>query len=365
MWQNPTFVRPVGTIALVVGVAAAAVVAGFAGGWFAHPGPDSSTAGDLAIIAAGSLAPSGLLPALASEFGNETPGVSVPSSLQLYEGSTAAATALAGGGQPYDLFVSADYRVIPEHLESITNPVASWEVVFASDPIVLAYNHSANALKGMTARNWSTAIVASGVTLGTPNASSDPLGVNAILVLELEDALEHDGGAFYGHFFTGGEGAVAVATTSVKYVAENVAATALGEGEVDAYLTYQSYAIADHLPYLSLSPSVNLGGTSSTNVTNYGTASTKVTTSTGTATDVGAPVLFALTVPTTAPHPVLGIAFAEFLLSNATASALTTDGFSVLAPLWTDEPSHLPAALSGSTLGGVEALPSYLTALLT
>ncbi len=357
--------RLVGTIAVVVGVAAVCAVAGFAGGWLAHPGPAASTAGDLAIIAAGSLAPAGLMPALASQFANETPGVSAPSSLQLYEGSTDGATALAAGGQPYDIFVSADYRVIPEHLEPMASTVASWEVVFASDPVVLAYNDSVPALKGVTALNWSKAIVASGVTLGTPNASSDPLGVNAIIVLELEDALESDGGAFYGHFFTGGEGALAVPTSSVKYVAENVAATALQTGEVDAYLIYQSYAIADHLTYIPLAPSVNLGGTTSTDVANYGTVSTKVITSSGTATDVGVPVLFALTVPSTAPHAVLGLAFAEFLLSNATASTLSTDGFSVLAPMWTDQPSHLPAALSGSTTGGIVALPSYLSALIT
>jgi molybdate/tungstate transport system substrate-binding protein len=364
MWQNPTSMRLVGTIALAVGIAAVCAVAGFAGGWFAHPGPASSTAGDLAIIAAGSLAPAKLLPALASEFANDTPGISAPSSLQLYEGSTDAATALAGGGQPYDIFVAADFRVIPQHLESIASPVASWEVVFASDPIVLAYNSSVPALKGVTSSNWSQAIVASGVTLGAPNASSDPLGVNAIVVLELEDALEGDGGSFYGHFYTGGEGALAVPTDAVRTVVENVAATALATGEVDAYLIYQSYAVADGLTYISLSPSVNLGGTSPPDVANYGTVSTKVYTSTGTATDAGAPVLFALTVPSTAPHPVLGLAFAEFLMSNATESTLTADGFSVLAPLWTDQPSHLPAVLSGSTTGGVEPLPSYLATLI-
>ena len=95
MWGFPTSMRSVVRGAVVVGVVVVAVVVGFLGGWYAHTGSSSSSAAGtatLSIIGAGSLAP--ILPAFASAFANATPGVSAPAAAQLFEGSTAAASAL-------------------------------------------------------------------------------------------------------------------------------------------------------------------------------------------------------------------------------------------------------------------------------
>ncbi len=263
--------RPVARALVVVVLVAVAAIGGFLGGWYFHTpaatssGPTSTTLG---VIAAGSLSP--ILPSLASAFANVTPGVQAPVSAQLYEGSTAAATALTTEtSPPYDLFVSADYRVIPQHLEPSTVKVASWEAIFAADPVVLAYSTSVNALSGINASNWDEKIASAGVTLGVANASSDPLGANAIFVLELEDALTHQDGALYGHFFNGAPGALATPTASTKVVAENVAAMALSSGEVSAYLIYRSYAVVDHLTYTTLNSSVNLGATDRADIAQY------------------------------------------------------------------------------------------------
>ncbi len=366
MWHFATSMRPVTTTLVIVAVAVVAVAGGFAGGWLLRPTSTASTGpASLAIIAAGSLQPARLLPALASAFVNVTPGVTAPTALQEYEGSTDAATTLESGPEPYDAFVAADFRVIPQHLETVTSPDATWEVVFAADPMVLAYNSSVSALSGISATNWYSKITATGVTLGTPNASSDPLGAAAIFTLELEDGLEGEAGALYGHFFSGGEGALAVPTSATKIVSEDDAGSALAAGDVDVYLIYRSYAVAQGLTTVTLSSSVDLGNTSSTAVSAYGGVTTTVLSGTSTKVEAGAPVLFSLTVPTRAPDALLGLAFAEFLLSNATASTWAADGFLPLAPLWTDSESHLPAALSGSAPDGVAPLPSYLSALLT
>lgn len=359
--------RPVLRTLLSMAAVGVALLGGFAGGWFAHPATSlPSGPATLAVIAAGSLAPSTLLPAMITAFASATPGVSAPVSAQLYEGSSSAATALASGHQPYDLFVSADFRVIPGALESLTTPVASWEVVFASDPVVLAYNGTDSALSGIDSSNWASKIVQPGVVLGTPNASADPLGANAILTLELEDAAQALGGTLYGHFFSGGVGAAAHPTSATKVVTETAAATALDTGLVSVYLIYRSYAVADHLSYVVLGSNVDLGGTAPANVSAYGNVSTRVVSSSGgLKTVVGAPVLFGLTVPSTAPDTVLGEAFAAFLLSNASVATWAGDGFEPLPTLWTDQPGRLPAALSGSAPDGVASLPSYLSALLS
>ncbi|MCI4352075.1 MAG: substrate-binding domain-containing protein [Thermoplasmata archaeon] len=347
---------------LLVGVVVVlAVVGGFAGGWYLRstgltPG---SSAASLAVIAAGSLAP--ILPSFISAFVNATPGVQGPLSAQLYEGSTAAATALTTAAQPYDLFISADFRVIPKNLEPPTATVAQWEVVFASDPVVLAYEPS-GALTGLNATNWYQKVSQAGVVLGAPNASADPLGANLIFTLELEDAAAGQAGAFYGHFFAGAQGALATPTAATKLVTENAMASALTTGVVGVTLTYRSYAIADRLPYLNLSAQVNLGGHDPTNVAHYGTVSTTELSGTGTKGVKGAPVLFAVTVPSTAPNAALGLAFASYLLSNATSPLWAADGFTPLAPAWVDHPAQVPAAIGGFAPNGLPALPSYLAA---
>jgi molybdate/tungstate transport system substrate-binding protein len=364
MWHYATTMRPVLRLGLTVAVVVLAALGGLAGGWYLRTGSASSAAssGTLSVIAAGSLSP--VLPSLASAFANATPGVSAPFAAQLYEGSTAAASALTLPNQPYDLFVAADFRVIPQHLEPPSATVASWEAVFATDPLVLAYEPRVAGLSGISSTNWYQKIVGPGVTLGVANASSDPLGANAIFALELTDVLTHQDGAFYGHFFQGRPGALASPTDAAKYVSENVAATALSTGEVSTFLIYRSYAEVDHLAYVPLNSSVNLGAYDPVDVSRYATVNTTVLSGTSTEVKRGAPVLFALTVPTNAPNDALGVAFASYLLSNATAATWAADGFVPLAPVWTDEPAHLPAALSGTAPSGVAALPAYLAALL-
>jgi molybdate/tungstate transport system substrate-binding protein len=357
--------RPVAQTALVAVVIAVVGVAGFLAGWYlapsGHSSSSSTSSSTLSLIAAGTLAP--ILPGLATQFANATPGVQAPSSAQLYEGSSAAATTLAGGNQPYDVFVAADFRTIPKSLFPPTTPIATWEVVFAADPVVLAYAPSVTALNGINSNNWASKVVQSGVLLGAPNASSDPLGYNAIFTLELEDAALGLGGSLYHHFFNGAVGAFATPTSATLYVSENVAATALSSGEVDAFLIYRSYAVVDHLAYVNLSPGVNLGETDSASVATYATAVTTILSGTSTKSVSGAPVLFALTVPSSASSVPLGIAFSAFLLSNATAATWAADGFAPLAPLWATPLGSVPAALSGSPPSGTAALPSYLQSL--
>lgn len=349
--------RPVVRNAAILIVIVIVAVAAFFGGWYLKPAnSNGSSATTLGIIAAGSLAPNSLFPFLASEYANVTPGISAPISAQLYEGSTAAATAIvsAGTNSPYDIFVSADYRVIPQDLISHSPSYATGEIVFASDPMVLAYN---SALSNVNSSNWWQKITASGVTLGAPNASSDPLGQNVIFTLELQDTAAGQGGALYNHFFTGGFGALATPTTNTKFVTENTAGTALSTNEVQAYLIYESYAEADGLTFTTLNSSVNLGGTSPADVANYGHANTTVLSGTGTKMVVGAPALFALTVPTNAPSAAVGNAFAAWLLSNATAPSWLADGFLPTPAMWAyGSVAFYPP--------GATALPSYLASLI-
>jgi molybdate/tungstate transport system substrate-binding protein len=368
MWQIATSMSPRTFQLLAVVAALVCLAGGFAGGWFLRgPGNSSSSSSGtpqapsstLTLVGAGSL--NAVMPAIAANFAAQTPGVSAPNASQTYEGSIVALHAISQLHQTYDVAIAADYRLIPQILETSH---ASYEVVFASDPVVLAYAPSTAALSGINGSNWATKIESSGVLLGVSNASTDPLGYAAIFTLELEGQLQGGGlSSVYSHFFSGAVGALAKPVSSATRLApETQAATDLTAGTVQAFLVYQSYAESAHLTFLSLPWQVNLGSLNATALTTYAQASTGILNSTNSVLTVtGSPVLFGATVPLNAPNAALGDLFLAYLLSPATAPALTAAGFVPLPVAWTDRPSALPNAVAAN----VAPLPGSLASALT
>jgi molybdate/tungstate transport system substrate-binding protein len=368
MWQNATSMSPRTLAILAVIAALVALGAGFAAGWLARgPGSDSNSgtgapATDVdtfTLVGAGSL--NVVLPPVIASFANQSPGVQAPSASQTYEGSIAALHSISQLHQAWDVAVAADYRLIPQILEPT---YAGYELIFAADPVVLAYNPSVSALAGINASNWGTDIQRAGVALGVANASSDPLGYAAIFALQLEgELLDGSPSSVYSHFFTGAPGTLAVPVAgTTKLASETVAATDLSGGAVQAFLVYESYAKSAGLTYLPLPWQVNLGGDNSTDLSLYAKASTAIEGTDGSPQTVtGSPVLFAATVPTNAPNPELGQLFLAYLVSVPVEARLASAGFVSLATPWTDEPNHLPDALAATT----QPLPSSLASGLS
>jgi molybdate/tungstate transport system substrate-binding protein len=306
---------------------------------------DSST---LSVLAAGTL--DTVFPQLANLLANESPGVSVPSAAQTYEGSLDVATAITATGVKADVAALADYRLIPQVLEPA---YASYEVVFGTTPEVLAYNASLPAFAGINSTNWGEKLesaASSGPPFGIWNASTDPNGYNEIFSLELQGTLYNGSStALYGHFYSGGAGQVAVgnpATTRVE--SESMAATLVSTGVVCAVVTYRAYAVVHHMSYVSFNPIVGLVANNSTALADYANVSTEITTSSGGLASVGAaPVLFAATVPLDAPNASLGAAFVHLLLSPQGAALLSAGGaFTPIFPGWADRPSAVPSVLA-------------------
>ncbi|EQD71875.1 extracellular solute-binding protein family 1, partial [mine drainage metagenome] len=174
MWHFNTLMSPrterLATIVALILVLAA----GVAGGWYARgsAAPSSGSGGStLWVGAAGTLAP--VLPGLGAAFANETPGVQAPAAAQTFEGSIALLKSIGALEVHYDVAAVADYRLIPNLLEPHG---AAWELVFASDPMVLVYNPSVAAFAGLNTTNWAARLQSPGVLLGVANASIDPLG---------------------------------------------------------------------------------------------------------------------------------------------------------------------------------------------
>jgi len=356
-------------IVVVIVVAAGVAGLGFFGGYeyrgssAAHPASVENQT--LSILAAGTL--TSFFPTVANETVAANPGTSDPAAAQTYEGSLDVTTAISGLGSKADVAAVADYRLIPSLLEPT---YASYEVVFASTPEVLIYNSSISAFSGIGTANWGTVLYSAVTTPGVPplgvwNASTDPNGYNEIFDMMLQGMLYSSGSvsAVYGHFYSGAPGAFATPNPSVTTIEhESRAASLLKTGVISAAITYRSYAIANHLSYVTFNPIVGLAANNSTALGDYASLSTEILSSTGTLTSVHpAPVLFAATVPLNAPNPTLGAAFLHTLISPEGNATLSANGaFTLIFPAWTNDPAAVPSVLAPD----VTALPSWATALL-
>ncbi|MCI4336305.1 MAG: substrate-binding domain-containing protein [Thermoplasmata archaeon] len=354
---------------VVILVAAACAGAGFAAGYEYKTSPANNPTAvansTLSVLGAGTL--NTLFPQLASELANETPGITAPAAAQTYEGSLDITTAITSLGSKADVAAVADYRLIPQLLEPT---YAGYEIVFGSTPEVLAYNPALPAFSGITTSNWAEKLVTDVTTHGNApmavwNASTDPNGYNEIFSLMLQGLL-YNGSAsmFYNTFYSGGTSSPAVpssATTIVEH--ESMAATLLNTGVVSALITYQSYAVVNHLHFVSFDPIVGLAANNSTALADYAKFSTTIQSSTGAFIKVAAaPILFAVTIPLNAPNPALGAAFVHLLLSPQGAAILSAGGaFTPVFPGWTDKQSAVPSELAPD----VTALPAWAAPFLT
>ncbi|MGA8543221.1 MAG: substrate-binding domain-containing protein [Thermoplasmata archaeon] len=343
-------------IVAIIVVAAAVGGAGFFAGYEYRGSASSSSAAannTLSILGAGTL--NTVFPELASELVNQTPGISSPTSAQLYEGSLDITTAITGLTATADVAAVADYRLIPTLLEP---KFASFEAVWGSTQEALVWSPTNSvvdsAFAGINNTNWPTelasAITGNGKPMGVWNASTDPNGYNEIFDMMLQGMI-YDGGdvsAVYGQYYTGAPGALAVPIPSMAILEhESGAALDLSSNVVTAVITYRAFAILNHLPYFAFNPIVGLTANNSTALADYAKLSTSVIGSSGALAKVyPAPVLFAVTVPSNAQNPALGAAFIHLLLSPAGAAIIAQGGaFVPIFPGWSDDPSAAPPIL--------------------
>ncbi len=354
-------------LAVVLAVVAVVLVAGLGAGlWLSTEiGPGHGLVGGggvsptpLTILAAGTLGlPFG---SVASYVANTTPGVSAPAAAQQYEGSLAVVAAAARTPSTYSIVGTADFRLIPASLEPT---VTSWEAVFASSPEALVYDPSVAAFAGINTTNWPAKLLDAQLPLGLANASTDPNGYNEIFVLELEGLLDNGSlSALYDHYFSTPVGSLAVPNPSTTRVElESNVAALLASHSIASFLTYRSYAVANHLAFVDLDPRVSLGSTDPADLAFYANASTTILSGSSTQRVQGAPVLFAVTVPKASETASAGATFVQVLLSPAGAAILEGDGLTPVYPAWSDDPGGAP----GGVQPFVVPLPAALSGLLS
>ena len=194
----------------------------------------------------------------------------------------------------------------PEVFPKLLMPrYTTWYAVFGRNRIVLAYTDTSRFARQLTPSNWVSIIQRPGVQVGRADPNTDPSGYR------------HRTHISTGRAVLSGLAAALLAAAPQRNVrpreADQVAL--LQSGELDYIWTYQNLADQSKLKTVDLPPEIDLG-TPADSAT-YDTATTREAGKTlgDTITVRGAPILFAVTVPSNATHAAAAARFVAYMLS--------------------------------------------------
>ena len=222
------------------------------------------------------------------------------------------------GRQP-DVVVLADPEVFPNVLMP---RFTMWYALFGRNRIVLAYTDKSRGAREITAGNWRDVIQRPGVEVGRADPNTDPSGYRTLLTFQLAERFYKEPGLANRLL------AAAPARNVRPREADQVAL--LQTHELDYVWTYQNLAENDGLRFVKLPDAIDLGETADS--ATYARAHTRIVGShpRDTITVRGAPILFALSAGTHAPHAAAARRFIAFLLSANGQRILRSQHFDAL-----------------------------------
>lgn len=239
-----------------------------------------------------------------------------------------------------DVFISADPAVNDLLAPRGTAPSAAWFLTLAGTSVVVAYaprspfaprlRRAAEAASGPDI--WYRVLAAPGFRLGRTDPSLDPKGYRVILVLRLAEAYYHEPGL--AARLLGGE------ANPAQVFPEEGLLGRLASGQLDAGFFYLIEAAAQRLPYVALPDAVNLGS-----LAHRREYARVVYTDPSGRNHRGGPIVYTVTIPSTARHPDGAVRFMEFLLGPAGRRLLRAHGFLDTPVLAGGERRAVPAPL--------------------
>ena len=294
-------------------------------------GAQTVPAGQLVVFNAGSLAKpfNDLLRAFRAKHPDVVPA-------QENSGSLEAARKLTELGKIPDVIGVADYGVIPKLL---IPQHATWFATFARNSMVLIYNDQSTGAGEINGQNWWQVLLRPGVRAGRSDPALDPNGYRTLMAFQLAEK-------FYRQPGLAGRLERALPP---KYIRPKEAdLTALVQaGELDYSWSYASIAKTAGLRHVELPLEINLSDPELADW--YAQARVWLPGAHRAASDsvefVGEPIVYALTIPTAAPHPRAAQAFVRFIFSPEGQAILKENGFVVLGKPVLGGPGRPPAGL--------------------
>ncbi len=287
--------------------------------------------GPLVVFNAGSLAKpfSDLLKA----FKDIHPDV-VPA--QENSGSLEAARKLIDLGKIPDVIGVADYGVIaklliPQH--------ATWYATFARNSMVLIYSDQSTGAKEINPQNWWQLLLRPGIRAGRSDPALDPNGYRALMVFQLAEK-------FYRQPGLAGKLERAFPPRYMRPKEADLTAL-IQAGELDYSWSYASLARTAGLHYVDLPDEIDLSNPKLAD--QYARASVRIPGERRSGRDSvefrGEPIVYALTIPTEAPHARAAKAFVRFVLSPEGKAIIKQNGFTLLDQPLLAGPGKPPAGL--------------------
>jgi molybdate/tungstate transport system substrate-binding protein len=233
-------------------------------------------------------------------------------------GSLETARKLTELGSVPDVIALADEEVFPQLLMP---EHVSWYVRFAHNRMVLAHTSRARGANGITGDNWWQVLLRDGVETGRSDPQLDPNGYRTLLVLQLAEL----------HYAQPGLAARLLRAMPARNVRPKEADLVglLQAGEFDYIWSYESMAKSLGLNFVRLPEAIDLSSPADSVL--YATARVKVRGKGADSVEFrGRPIVYALSVPTAAPHRALAEQFVRYLLSADGRRVLRGQGLDAL-----------------------------------
>ncbi|MBN8744792.1 MAG: extracellular solute-binding protein [Thiomonas arsenitoxydans] len=288
----------------------------------------------LTVFAAGTLGKT--FTTLARGFEKLHPGVTVQPQ---FGGSVKMVKQVTVLHQPADVVAVADYSVIPKYMfkgDEGNKPTADWSIGFLGNAITFIYTPKSKGAKEINADNWWKILSEPGVQIGRSNPNTDPSGYQTLQMLDLA-------GRYYKQPDLEAK-VLANSPESNMRDTETDLISALQLGQIDYLAIYRSDAVQHHMESIDLPPQINLSDPK------YDADYAKASAKTKNGELSGRPIIYAVTIPTTAPHPKLAQEFIAYLLGPAGQKVIAANGFIPLKQPYAMNRDKVPADLRKLTV---------------
>ena len=237
-------------------------------------------------------------------------------------------------GKQADIVGSADYKAI----EQLMFPKFSdWYVKFARNQMGLMYTEHSKYANEINNENWYDILTRDGVEYGHSDPDADPCGYRTLLVFQLAE--KHYGVPGLADRLDKGCPQKNIRPKETELLA------LLESGDLDYAFIYKSVAAQHSLKFLELPVEIDLSGVDYADL--YANAKVEIAGKEPgtTQTQVGAPIVYGITIPKNAPNPDLAKVWVKFLLSPEGRAVLEKDGQPPIVPALAKNIDNVPAEL--------------------
>ncbi|WP_449370099.1 extracellular solute-binding protein [Thiomonas sp.] len=288
----------------------------------------------LTVYAAGTLGKT--FTTLARGFEKLHPGVTVQPQ---FGGSVKMVKLVTVLHQPADVVAVADYSVIPKYMfkgDEGGKPTADWSIGFLGNAITFIYTPKSKDAKEIDAGNWWKILSEPGVQIGRSNPDTDPSGYQTLQMLQLASR-------YYKQPDLEAR-VLANSPDSNMRDTETDLISALELGQIDYLAIYRSDAVQHHMKSLDLPAQINLSDPK------FDAEYAKAVAKTKNGELTGRPIIYALTIPTNAPHPKLAQEFIAYVLGPEGQKVIADNGFIPLKQPYAMHRDKVPSALRKLTV---------------